>query len=389
MAGCNRAVMRCFLGLAFIVGITTADAGADGADGDISQLTTNLNIVNLSDAELKIRKITKFRLGDLQVPTGEIVASDFLVNPEFPAFARKVPVGAYPVVLYQSQSQYRNAIAELRIKPGVPIKWEMATIPGQEVSTLKKDEMFGYPVDAGTRSFYDKAAYKLMQKREQQEREQNPKYDNYFSDVLSNEYDQHVMHHPVPGNPVNVAVFSSGWGDGVYASYWGLDAEGEALVLITYFDVFHLADDRSYEELTSIKIGPLSPEQLADRASAQQAVDSDDAEALRKLLNSRKIEPESFIPGSLYGLIYSAVTDNKPKSLEALVAYGANTEVPADKRPYIKMGTYPELARYYARAQSEEKWTALLDVVDRWEKGLIPNLAPTIGEISGGSAAFP
>jgi hypothetical protein len=34
-----------------------------------------------------------------------------------------------------------------------------------------------------------------------------------------------------------VIVFSSGWGDGSYPSYFGLDAEGTPLVLMTDFQI--------------------------------------------------------------------------------------------------------------------------------------------------------
>jgi hypothetical protein len=34
-----------------------------------------------------------------------------------------------------------------------------------------------------------------------------------------------------------IAMFQSGWGDGFYASYWGLDARGEPVCLVTDFSV--------------------------------------------------------------------------------------------------------------------------------------------------------
>jgi hypothetical protein len=36
----------------------------------------------------------------------------------------------------------------------------------------------------------------------------------------------------------NIIVFSSGWGDGGYASFWGYDASGTVAVLITDFALF-------------------------------------------------------------------------------------------------------------------------------------------------------
>ena len=36
---------------------------------------------------------------------------------------------------------------------------------------------------------------------------------------------------------LNVIAFSSGWGDGTYDSYWGLNSGGEAVCLLTDFRV--------------------------------------------------------------------------------------------------------------------------------------------------------
>jgi Protein of unknown function (DUF4241) len=36
-------------------------------------------------------------------------------------------------------------------------------------------------------------------------------------------------------------IFSAGWGDGFYASYWGLNAKGEPLKLVTDFNVLDFA----------------------------------------------------------------------------------------------------------------------------------------------------
>lgn len=42
----------------------------------------------------------------------------------------------------------------------------------------------------------------------------------------------------VESTGANVITFSSGWGDGEYASFWGYDASGELTCLITDFALF-------------------------------------------------------------------------------------------------------------------------------------------------------
>ncbi|NET37521.1 MAG: DUF4241 domain-containing protein [Cyanothece sp. SIO1E1] len=41
-------------------------------------------------------------------------------------------------------------------------------------------------------------------------------------------------------NGANVIAFSSGWGDGGYASYWGYDAKGNLASLVTDFACFDI-----------------------------------------------------------------------------------------------------------------------------------------------------
>jgi hypothetical protein len=44
-------------------------------------------------------------------------------------------------------------------------------------------------------------------------------------------------HHPAPGRAENVVIVRSGWGDGIYDSTWGLDADGNPVWLVTDFRV--------------------------------------------------------------------------------------------------------------------------------------------------------
>lgn len=216
---------------------------ASAAEWVVSKASSNLGVLALSDAEMAERKITVTPIGALELPTGEIIACDPLISgTDWPALSRKVKPGRYPVSLLEAQG--RVAAAILRLQPGVPVRWELATGPGQDVSTLKDNEIFGYPVDAGLGSFMDKSAMVLMS----QQQDKLKADQNYYDDVLAAEFapnqDRFVMHYPVAGNPLNIAMFWSGWGDGFYPSFWGLDAAGEPLLLLTDFGVLENADGR-------------------------------------------------------------------------------------------------------------------------------------------------
>lgn len=342
---------------------------------DVNKASTNLSVPALSSSELIQRKILLVSMGMLEVPTGAIVTADPLVTPERDPLERKLIPGRYPVVLFQAHG--RNALAMLRVAPGNPVNWELATIPGQDVSTLKDDEIFGYPVDAGTGSFFDKSAWPLMEERQRREEAKNPEFSSYYDDVLAKDYPgekdgESVMHRPLPESPVNIAVFSSGWGDGFYASFWGLDASGKPLMLLTDFGVLENGDARTpYELQNAATIGAMTLQQNADIAAALTAIRTDDLMMLEKLLTDRKVTPESYVAETGFTLTLDAIRHSKPKALELLIRHGAPKEIPVGM--LMEIATYPDYARRIAASSNPNApaIVALLDVVKRWEAGEI------------------
>jgi len=216
-------------------------AQASPAPGPIAEL------VSMNATELKARKITTIALGDVILPTGRIVAADPLVQPERPPFLVTVPPGRYPVTLLEHDGGIAAAVMRF---PGGPVfRWQLAVTAGQDIKTLKANEIFGIPVDAGLASYMDATTYPLMQQREAKARaEKGERYSEYYSDVLADELaangDRYVMHQPVADQPGNVAIFQAGWGDGFYAVYWGLDGEGRPVALLTDFQTYSDAGNK-------------------------------------------------------------------------------------------------------------------------------------------------
>ena len=74
--------------------------------------------------------------------------------------------------------------------------------PGQDINSLKNDEFFGYPVDAGLGCYMDAETYALIQEREKQVQADKATSDiNYYDDVLASELqpnnDDYAMHRPI------------------------------------------------------------------------------------------------------------------------------------------------------------------------------------------------
>ncbi|WP_144439941.1 DUF4241 domain-containing protein [Methylobacterium sp. AMS5] len=326
----------------------------------------NLSVTGLMESELQARGITRMALGLLPLPGGAVIATDPLVQPERQPFTRKVAPGDYPVTLYHAQ--HRVALAELRFADGTPDRWELALLPGQDVATLKAGEIFGYPVDAGLGCFMDPAARAAMARRDAREQER-PRYSNYFDDVLADELKDEnlhcVMHRPLPDDPARIAVFSSGWGDGVYASYWALDAAGQPLRLVTDFGVIENGEGRDPRKVAvAAALAALTPEQRRDSERGYEALKADDLATFSALLDAGRIAPETPIEAVEGTFTFEAIRLNKPEALERLVRHGATLLMP----PYLQIGDERKTYPAYARDLNAPRSPQLLAVIAAWER---------------------
>lgn len=175
-----------------------------------------------------------YRLPDLWLKTGEIVATDGFIMEGQP-FTRQVRPGRYEVTLAIAAfaDDERVAFAQVRFSDRPVTRWEMAVVSGQDASTLEPGHIFGYPVDSGTGCFADRQVIELI--NEASDPEMN------FFDQVSDEMEQVYrdtrswVHIETPKG--SAVLFSSGFGDGLYASYFGLDDALEPVALLTDFGV--------------------------------------------------------------------------------------------------------------------------------------------------------
>jgi hypothetical protein len=227
----------------------------------------------------------------LVLPSGRVVACDptYLLNGPRPAYTRPVPPGRYPVLLallntpalLPDHPNYEHvACAMLRLGDWPIQRWEMALRPGWDPRTLKPGYHLGYGVDGGKGCFVDEQAvarvpssqpafyqaheralrqvweaYQRMQANpsEAPQREMAECYGEGFreayraivpsalGEVLGVVFDPDRLRQKSwsavldPESGANLVSFFSGHGDGCYASYFGLTAEGEAVCLVTDF----------------------------------------------------------------------------------------------------------------------------------------------------------
>lgn len=178
-------------------------------------------------------------LGDLVAPTGRIIGCDPLTAIDPVPFLRRLAPGRYPIlasVAALANGDQRVACVMLRVSEAPVAEWEMARLEGQESVELQTGEFFGYPVDAGVGCFMDAQAAVALDAHY----ESDESFDEALIDALEANRAQGLDYAAVTldeANGVNLIMVESGWGDGVYASYWGLDASGAPACLVTDFSV--------------------------------------------------------------------------------------------------------------------------------------------------------
>jgi hypothetical protein len=157
--------------------------------------------------------------------SGRIACGDPRVGPGV-VLERPGPPGPHEVslALIELPRDQRVAAARVRLAPGAPVRWELAT---------------GFGVDSGTAGVADaRAASRLTEPRVQE--------------GLRRALDETWRHTwAVATLPLatgaNVVAFTAGLGDGQYIARWGLDPLGTPIVLDVEFDL--LAEPDLQEEV--------------------------------------------------------------------------------------------------------------------------------------------
>lgn len=191
----------------------------------------------------------RFFAGNLKLTSGQIVCTDPLLR-EFglPQNWTAIP-GDYPVYLYiglDNDFSGRIAYAELNFKDEIPVNWELSLISETLLADEFEKKMNGmFPVDAGLGSFADYETWKLYN-QEIDSFFTNNKEGNYYTDVLEKYFKENAttpkssrgedwINYTLKNSGDNIIMFGSGWGDGIYPRYIGLNKNKEVIKLIVDF----------------------------------------------------------------------------------------------------------------------------------------------------------
>jgi len=158
---------------------------------------------------------------DLVLTSGSIVAGDGIVIFNAQLLSRSVAADRYPVTLTlttDDQNDVRVSFARVDFSTAEVVRWEAVV---------------AYPVSSGTAAFMDADADSAA-------RADFNTYGNAVLGALTDAVDNDEYWTSVVVNEetgVNAVIVTSGYGDGTYTVYWGLDANGAPVTLVADFQV--------------------------------------------------------------------------------------------------------------------------------------------------------
>lgn len=182
-----------------------------------------------------------YKIGELRLTSGKLVACDplvFLLGTE--GFNTDLKPGCYPVILSVAYNQNNEepivAYAMLRLNEQTPVRWKMATKPGEDLTKLKEGEAFGYYVDSGIGCFMDADAAQVLVDSTLEAETDEEDLTSELDELLEQNTSLGFMWANMcidKSTGANVIAFSVGVGDGFYPSYFGYDADNNIVSVVT------------------------------------------------------------------------------------------------------------------------------------------------------------
>ncbi|MDI3284403.1 DUF4241 domain-containing protein [Polyangium sp. 15x6] len=197
-------------------------------------------------------------IGMLVVPTGKLMAGDPLANLSAnQVLSRAVPPGRYPVELLLLDDERGRAdsllLARVVFTAGRPARWETAAVAGENPTPSRPGARTGYPSDAATGCFVDASVHAEYAPPGQVRRSIRGGivHEEHINDGRAERNSGELIqalratrgapggslgHAEWKGTLGNLVAFGLG-GDQVVPTYWGIDASGALVEIISVVDL--------------------------------------------------------------------------------------------------------------------------------------------------------
>jgi hypothetical protein len=188
----------------------------------------------LADERGRRLSIKHCRIGDLDLPEGRLAVCDPFVDPKGRVLTQHVPAGLHPVELrlarFEDNNDERVIVAVLRFTDRSPARFVPTRFEGVDEPINHLPHAYG--VDAGIGCFAAPGALAERAKKpfESSDAELDAfqaRYVHTWSWLLTGPVDR----------PPQIAMFSSGFGDGAYGTWLGLDDQDRVACAMTDFGV--------------------------------------------------------------------------------------------------------------------------------------------------------
>ncbi len=209
--------------------------------------------------EIEGKEMDTLDMGPVSLPTGYIIVRDPLsyLRREDRPYILKAPAGTYnataAVIKPDGSDCARYAAVRIKFNDNEPVRFEEALTGTENLEDFADDSYFGLNVDAGLACICDvkvKDAFCDFRSRWHKENPEKNIYDHYFAGFFENSAKENPKYQrkdgdwinwTVPGTDFHMPIFQSGFGDGTYPVYYGLDAEGEICQIAVQFIDISLA----------------------------------------------------------------------------------------------------------------------------------------------------
>lgn len=202
------------------------------------------NIAKLfSKSSMEHPSVESYDAGTIHLSTGKMVACDPLTTQDMQPFEMNFPKGDFPVVVHREKDSHCIAYVEVAFSDAMVTAWQLATTKGQDIKDLKSNEIFGYPVQSGMGCLMDWETQDALNALEQQlYKEKGEEFMGIYEEFFHQHFfddngaiDQYASLVPNEQLKNNIIAFETGYGEGFYASYIGLDVQEQPVKLISEF----------------------------------------------------------------------------------------------------------------------------------------------------------